>query len=262
MGKFNVVFFRNDDVGHLSDKGLKEVTDIFLNERIPIIHAVVPATISKEAANWLKEIKANNPDLIEIIQHGWRHPEPPNEFGGNRSYKEQYRGILAGKNKLTKIFRGFYPAFSFPGGFYNKYSIQVLSDLGFKVLSSHCSYKFWRRSFYKFGHFLHKGRLLNRHISYHERFYPKTDLIELSVCVNLVDIKDLSIGYIKSVREILKEFERCRKYYRIVGFLLHHRYFDSTEKLLVLKNILVEVKNIPSIKFGTLIQFRKRNVKR
>ena len=57
-------------MGYFLEKALKEVTELFLKERIAIIHAMILGVLSEITANWVKEIKRNNTNLIEIIQHG------------------------------------------------------------------------------------------------------------------------------------------------------------------------------------------------
>ena len=85
------VYFRNDDVNSL-DRELIEITDFFLSQDIPIIHAVEPANVNMDTIDWLNDVKDKKPELIEIMQHGYDHKKRSiGEFGGNRAYNDQLK---------------------------------------------------------------------------------------------------------------------------------------------------------------------------
>ena len=78
-------------------------------------------------------------------------------------------------------------------------------------------------------------------------FTEKANLIELSICVDSANTENLLIRYIKDTEKTLREFEFCRKYCNLIRFLLHHRYFDDLDKLLTLKNILINLETVFTI---------------
>ena len=67
-----LIFFRNDDVRGKLDNSLVKITEIFITNQVPICHAVEPANLTHEVINWLLDLKNSYPNLIEIVQHGWR----------------------------------------------------------------------------------------------------------------------------------------------------------------------------------------------
>ena len=53
----NFIFFRNDDVRDKLDQSLVSITELFIDNRVPISHAVEPANVSDEVIKWLIEMK-------------------------------------------------------------------------------------------------------------------------------------------------------------------------------------------------------------
>ena len=98
------VYFRNDDVNTL-EKELIDITNIFINNSIPIIHAVEPANVTEEAVDYLVRIKERNPEIIEIMQHGFDHIcRDQGEFGGKRPYDDQLKDLSKGKEIMESRF--------------------------------------------------------------------------------------------------------------------------------------------------------------
>jgi len=64
-----VFYFRNDDVNVLEDE-LINVTRRCTDEDVPITHTVEPANVTDECVQWLRNEKAKNPRLVELMQHG------------------------------------------------------------------------------------------------------------------------------------------------------------------------------------------------
>ncbi|MFH1900736.1 MAG: polysaccharide deacetylase family protein, partial [Candidatus Omnitrophota bacterium] len=142
-----IIFFRNDDVRQNLDNSLIEMTQIFLDHCIPITHAVEPANVSSEVINYLIDLKIKYPKFVEIIQHGYNHKLNymkmvggklrKGEFGGERTFEEQYRDIKAGKELMDKYFGNlWFPAFTFPYGARNNKAIKAINQLNYKVLES------------------------------------------------------------------------------------------------------------------------------
>lgn len=246
----SILFFRNDDVRGSLDKSLIEITEAFVQNEIPVSHAVEPANVTPEVIDWLKEQKKKYPNLIEIIQHGYNHKLNvevniggkirKGEFGGNRTYKEQFDDISAGKKLMEKYFGDmWFPAFTFPYGSRNEDAIKAVNDAGFKVVNGGYNPSLKYRILYAAGHLLRKKILFNRRISYNLSEIPGTNLVEI----------DMGFGFIKKyldedVNSDLHSFEFMKrklenyKGVKVTGVLLHHRYHDSGEKINLVKDFL------------------------
>ena len=94
-------FFRNDDVRGSLDGSLVRIQELFIKRGIPITHAVEPANITEDVVNWLLSVKDKHPNMVSIMQHGYDHSikniRQYGEFGGDRTYDEQYQDIGNGK---------------------------------------------------------------------------------------------------------------------------------------------------------------------
>lgn len=232
-----VMFFRNDDVRATLDEALINVTGLFIKHGIPITHAVEPANVSAEVVSWLNTTKKSYPELIEIMQHGYDHTIKNNlkkgEFGGQRSYQEQYEDISKGKDLMNKYFgSNWFSCFNFPYGPYNPSAIKAIDDLGYLVFNSHYNSRFSRRLFYALGHIINRGYFLNHHVSWNLNTYPNTSLFEI----------DMNFGFIT---KYIDETDKCEladidmmksmtcKYLKqkTIGVLIHHRYHNDDEKI-------------------------------
>ena len=242
--KTNLMFFRNDDVRNVLDEPLIQITDLFVKYNIPITHAVEPANITKEVIDWLISYKKKHPGLIEIMQHGYDHTIKntikKGEFGGNRTYEEQYEEIKKGKELMDSYFGDlWFEAFNFPYAPYNRASIEAVNACEFKVLNSHFNSKFDRKIFYFLGHLLHKGLLFDHHVSWNLDYYPGTNLFEVDMNVSFIkryyneetDCEFLSLESLKM------ETERYNPY-KTIGILLHHRYHNSADKIKLVEDFL------------------------
>ena len=244
----SILFFRNDDVRDTLDSSLIKITELFIKHNIPITHAVEPANISPQVTKWLIETKQKYPDLIEIMQHGYDHKvknsQKKGEFGGIRSYSEQYNEILKGKELMTLYFGDlWFQAFNFPFAPYNLAAIKALNDCGFKVLNSHFNRKLSRQVFYFFGHLLNKGYWFDHHVSWNLHYYPNTKLFEIDMNISFIKkyLNDNTDCEMQSLENLKKETFHYTKY-KTVGLLLHHRYHNSDEKIKLVDNYLKWVK--------------------
>lgn len=242
------MFFRNDDVRGTLDDSLISITNLFIKHNIPITHAVEPANLTPAVLDWLISAKNNNPEIIEIMQHGYDHTIKNDiikgEFGGQRSYQEQYNDIKAGKLLMDKYFgKLWFECFNFPYAPYNPDAMKAVDDLGFKVFNSHSNIRLSRRLFYLVGHILRKGFFLNHHVSWNLQTYPGTNVFEI----------DMNFGFIKkylsegtdSVLLTLDQLKNATKRYSVyktVGVLLHHRYHDTDSKIELVDSYLSWVK--------------------
>ncbi len=240
----NKIFFRNDDVRHKLDKSLIEITELFIDKKIPITHAVEPANITKEVAEWLLETKKSNPDYIEIMQHGFDHSIKnkiiKGEFGGQRTYNEQYNDIKRGKELMNSWFGNlWFPAFNFPYAPYNPAAIKAVNDLGYKVLNSHYNSGLSRKIFYLAGHLVKRGFLFNHHVSWNLNYYPDTRLFEIDMNISFIkkylnEDEDAEFFTFNDLKTKTLQYSK----YKTTGVLLHHRYHNSQSKLKLVEDYL------------------------
>ncbi len=254
----NIIFFRNDDVRNKLDDSLIELTMLFISHEIPLTHAVEPANITKEVAEWLLQVKKEYPDLIDIMQHGYDHTVKnkfqKGEFGGQRTYIEQFNEIKRGKELMDNWFGElWFSAFNFPYAPYNLEAIKALDDCGFKVINSHFNSRVSRRIFYLLGHSLNKGFFLNHHVSWNLNFYPNTKLFEIDVNTGFIKkyYNELYDCEMLNLSELKKETSQYLKY-KTIGVLLHHRYHNSENKIKLVNEYLKWCKSVSNFEFWSL----------
>lgn len=240
----NKIFFRNDDVRDRLDQSLVELTKLFIEKKIPIIHAVEPANISEEVANWLLRMKLDFPEYVEIMQHGYDHTIKnkikKGEFGGQRTYKEQYDDIKCGKDLMNKWFGDlWFPAFNFPYAPYNLAAIKAVDDLDYKVINSHFNNGISRKLFYFAGHLINKGNLFNHHVSWNLDYYPGTKLFEIDMNISFIKeyLNEKEDAVFFNLDELISDTIKYSKY-RTTGVLFHHRYHNSGSKLKLVEDYL------------------------
>lgn len=260
----SVVFFRNDDVRGALDDSLVRITDLFIKHRISITHAVEPANLTPEVVAWLLRVKKDHPDLIEIMQHGYDHSvknkQQLGEFGGQRTYEEQYADIKAGKDLMNRYFGDlWFECFNFPYAPYNPAAIRAVNDIGYKVLNSHYNLDWKRRIYYFLGHLLNRGFWLGHHVSWNLQRYPGTSLFEIDMNVSFIDkYLNEETGSVMLTMEQLKQetlrYSRCRT----VGVLLHHRYHDTDEKIELVDQYLSWCRQQPDFEFCNMEQIYAR----
>jgi len=260
----NILFFRNDDIRGQFDSSLKEITELFIAYNVPITHAVEPANITFEVAEWLKDIKKKNPKLIGIMQHGYDHKIKnklkKGEFGGQRNYQEQYNDIKRGKDLMNKWFANlWFPAFNFPYAPYNPAAIKAIDDCQFRVLNSHFNTKLNRRVFYLIGHALKKGYLLNHHVSWNLDYYPGTHLFEIDMNISFIRkyFNEENDCEMLSLEELKQETNNYLKY-QTIGVLLHHRYHNNESKIKLVDHYLKWCRSNPKFEFLSLEEIYTR----
>ena len=257
------VFFRNDDVRETLDDSLIDMTNIFIKHNIPICHAVEPANVSAEVIDWLNNTKKKHPNLLEIVQHGYCHKLNvkekvggkirQGEFGGNRSYKEQYDEILKGKELLDSYFgKNWFQVFTFPYGARNDAAINAVNNAEFLVLNGGYSPKIKYRIFYLLGKILRKRILFGRRVSYNLNKIPSTNLMEIDVSFGFIkryinDDFDCEMHSLKYLQEKFFEFSNQE----VVGILFHHRFHNNKDKIKLIDDYLIWIKKQGNIKFCT-----------
>lgn len=257
------IFFRNDDVRNSLDDSLVELTNIFIRRKIPITHAIEPANITKEVIDWLVCLKKQYPNLIEIIQHGYNHnlnykvkvgnKIKKGEFGGKRTYQEQYNDIIKGKELMNKYFgNNWFHAFTFPYGARNKQTLKAVYNAGFKVVNGSLSTGIKYDIFYSVGRFLNSEYLFGRKVSWNlrNRFNQNLFQIDLGISVIKKYLNEETDSIFCSLEE-LKSITISQFSLPNIGVLLHHRYHDTKEKIYLIDEYLNWLKSLNNIAFST-----------
>lgn len=239
-----VVFFRNDDVRNILDESLVSLSNLCIKHHVPISHAVEPANLSTEVAEWLITTKKQHPDLIEIIQHGYNHncsnPHQKFEFGGDRNFEDQFNDIKKGKEILDKTFGNLWnPVFTFPYGTFNQETLKALDALEYEIISSKIKFDLKARLKNATGKMLGQDMILGKKINFHPDFRKGYKFREISVSANLIKkYTGESTAIHFSLDEIMEQVMLAAKYTNVIGILFHHRFhgdhLNMTEKLILL----------------------------
>lgn len=246
MSAPKVIFLRNDDVRDSLDKELIDLTYLCLKHNVPISHAVEPANITPEVIDWLIEVKKQYPQLLEIIQHGYDHnrkyPEKKMEFGGTRTYADQFSSIQKGKELMDKFFGDKWnPIFTFPYGTYNEDTLRVIDKLGYEAISSKINFSIKNQFKNKVGNLLSRDFLFNKKVSYHGESRNHFGFKELSVSVNLIHrYIDSNNANHYSKTNILEQISQSERFTKNIGILFHHRF--HTDQFNLIEEIIVHLK--------------------
>jgi len=100
-------FFRDDDAGW-EDARLFELLGVFADYNVPIDLAVIPKSISRQTAAFLRKRLDENREHVSVHQHGYAHVNHEEtgrkcEFGESRSSVMQRADIAAGKALLNDL---------------------------------------------------------------------------------------------------------------------------------------------------------------
>lgn len=218
------LFFRNDDADIVTHgdrrRELYALTDVFLKHGVPLVHAVVPASVTAETVRFLCEA-IDRTALVEVIQHGWSHAHYRlGEFDETRSRSAQYHDIVQGRDRLRVLFEHrLYGGFTAPYGVYTKDTFQILDECGFSVVSSSIKHSPQRRAFDAIGRCARQTVVLNKRIPYHAGTVPRTRLVELSTSVNVLDPRQ---GTLLPQERILTDVKAAARHTDYVGILFHH----------------------------------------
>ena len=249
------IFLRNDDVRGELDDELIELTGICVRNKIPLSLAVEPANVSVDVVDWLLDIKSQNPELIEIIQHGYDHniknQAVKMEFGGNRTYLDQLQSLRAGIELMDSYFKNQWSqVFTFPYGTFNKDTLKIIDELGYKAISSKIEFSHKNLLKNRIGTFLKKDFLFGKRISYHPGIRSTFKFKEISVSANVikkyVDQKN-AIHY--SSEEVSNQIANASIHTDIIGLLFHHRF--HTKELSKIEELLKSLKE--NYKFSTIM---------
>lgn len=219
-------FFRNDDVGELSDN-LIRLTELFVSHRLPVCHQVVPVRLTAKTIEYFKTERIG--DYVEIGQHGYAHidyienGEHSGEFGSNRSYETKLSEIIKGRKILEDDFgTQFAPVFTPPWNAMDDGTIQILIDNGYKAYSSQwslCKRSFQGKILYIIYNFYHKYKL--------KRDKNKKGILDLSVCIDFV--KNWNTKKHKTLDEMISDYNLAKKLYKNIGIMIHHELLNNED---------------------------------
>ena len=260
------VFFRDDDVGRMTP-ALRDVMGLLVEEEVPCSYQVVPAFLDREAADALRAIKLRHPELVHLNQHGHRHEQVLggervySEFAGGRPLAEQQAEIAAGRRQLEDLLGpAFDPTlFTPPCHKYDDATIRALEATGFRWLSAGVKVDPFSQFYYGVGNRLGRVSFLGKRVSYHGGRIAASELLELSVSIDVDEEKDTAGHKIeKDDARLWSEFERCRRRLPIVGVMLHHACCDRPEKLAWLRAFVRRLKADPGVEIASIPAIAER----
>lgn len=257
------IFIRNDDVREKLDDSLITITNECIKRGIPICHAVEPANVSLKVENWLKDLKKQT-NLIEIVQHGYSHKlnyikkisgvTKKGEFGGDRTFEDQYNEIKKGMDLMNKKFHDdWFKLFTFPYGARNQDCIKAIDKCGFKAVNGSMGVSIKHKTFYLIGRLLKKEMLFNKKVSYNLKYKPNTNLFQIDTSISIIDKfnDEFFDGEFLSLDQLKKETSFLLNNTNIVGIVLHHRYHTTDKINKLFTNYLNWLITIPNVKFVT-----------
>ncbi|MBW2021724.1 MAG: DUF2334 domain-containing protein [Deltaproteobacteria bacterium] len=244
-------FFRIDDVGNWSSdlKLLCPLVEKFIQRSIPFSLQVIPTTLSKESADYIKTLKKAHPNLVEIGQHGYSHDLE--EFSHTSGRARQRKLIEKGRDILIGLI-GYYPViFTPPEHIFTDDTISVVDELEFKVFSKQLKPTLDGKVFYWVGRLLRRNFLAGKKVSYHGFRFPLTrSVVEISISV-----ESSRSGQIKPVSEVSREILKAKKTFQPVGILIHHSNVDSSIDMDRIVQIIDFVKELAGDKIYTMSNF-------
>jgi len=258
-----IFYVRNDDANVL-DEELVAVTRRCTDEGVPITHAVEPANVADEAVAWLRQEKAREPRLVEIMQHGYDHEKRDlGEFGGSRPYEDQKADLERGRDILMDKFGDdFLSCLNFPFGLYNPGSMRAADELGFRIISCHYNQRLSRRMFYKLGHLLRRGQMMGKHVSWHLDFYPGTGMYSVDVAASYITRYIGPHGSntceFHTLESMIERVESFIPHTPVIGVLLHHRYHHTPESLDLITGLIRHLKGLPGAEFLNMEEIYER----
>ena len=239
------LFIRNDDVGDEFDCSdgrkeiLKELVNICIKEKAPILLAVIPVRLGVKTKNWLNKMVRKYPKIISICQHGYSHTDHGcREFGSCRSHEQQYADIKNGLDIMKKSFGKHPRIFVPPHNIYNEDTLMVLKKLGFSTISAKYKTDGIRRFVYSFGRALGKKTLFGMPVSNHMQ--KKDGIKEISISVDIID-KYRPVRF-KKEENILEEVRYYSALFSTVGIMTHNWTLNK-EGLRMFRNILIRSKS-------------------
>jgi hypothetical protein len=137
-----LVFLRDDDVW-ADGPVFRELAGFLREHKIPVIYAVVPARLEAQMARRLRQMKKNDPALVDLVQHGFSHRnhecagKDRYEFGEKRPYARQFQDIKDGMALMKRSFgRCVTPGFIPPYHAYDENTVRAIEALSIPLFSA------------------------------------------------------------------------------------------------------------------------------
>lgn len=255
------VFFRDDDVGGLTDP-LRALVELLLEEGVPCNYLVVPAHLDGEAADYMRGKRRDTPDLVRLNQHGYEHQHRVGgemtyaEYSGGRSQEDQFASLAEGRRILEEMLGAeFDPrVFTPPCHKYDENTVRALDALGFSVLSAGVKGSLGARLYYGLGRAQGRIHWLGKRVSYHCGPIPATGLVEVSGSIDVdEDVDREGNKIVKSAADLTREFQaRRREPSGITGFMLHHANYLDDSKLDTLREVIGMLRDDPTVEFSLI----------
>lgn len=143
-----VVMFRNDDIQPWYEReSFDEINRLFLEEEVPVTHAVIPAvgddevpiTEDQDICDEMTRLESEHPDLFEMTLHGYTH-EPRTDFMGGSEFAdipiETQRDWLEEGESIHEDCVGSSPeTFIPPMNTYDSNTVEVLGERDYTTVS-------------------------------------------------------------------------------------------------------------------------------
>jgi len=140
--------------------------------------------------------------------------------------------------------------------------MRAADELGFRIINSHFNHRLSRRVMYAVGHAMRAGQILDKHISYHLDFYPRTGMFCVDMAVSFIrkyigehGTRTCEFHSLEGMKTNLTPF---MDHTSVIGVLLHHRYHQSEESLDLITDFIRHLKQIPDAEFLNIEEIYQR----
>jgi len=215
------VYCRIDDIYDWTP-AVKKLLLLLIRKNFPVNLQIIPARVTKECINNLRDFKNKYPSLISFGQHGFSHENYGDiycyEFGPKRTYRQQYNDIVRGYLILKRIFGDhFFEVFTPPYNTFNEHTLDICNRVGYKVFSQGgCSY------------------------------LGKYNFVDISPQIDIVD--DYLQKKLKSLEELTFQFNMLYFKTSIIGILIHPEIL-APNGFHILGKFIDYIKQLDSVEF-------------
>ena len=145
--------------------------------------------------------------------------------------------------------------FAPPWAIYNRNTKKICDELGFRVFSGGVSPRLHARLFDILGRSLNLNTIASQKVSYHKNnSFTQSGFKTREISVGVDTVYNYGLKQVKSPEIILARFQKCKKHFNVICFLLHQWVFNTDQKLDVIRQLLLELKKDAQISFK-LIDF-------
>lgn len=228
---------------------LQELTQLFLERSVPLHHAVIPGRSTDSLVKWLLQLAESRPDLIGIDMHGWKHETYKGlpEFGAHVPASIQKDRLFRGHSWMVDRFGPFFSGiFVPPHGCYNRTTVSLLDQLGFKGLSAWArTHSLRSRIIASIRYYLNRGDLP----SWNGRLFPRSRILQCSATVDpVIDYHSCTMLGISEFLALIGTDKPA-----LQGICLHHWIFNDESKMEWLQTLLNEIRGRSVLRIGDLL---------